>query len=164
MLEITPANTITTVTTLGEALSTMARTVADRRPDFSATPMPSMATSTTPSGAKPVKLLTMPVKMRRRPSPLSRLTAVIMPSSDRPGAPSGRGSSTDRPMAPNRPDRKTMPIASTANRVTGCGSRLPSHSTPSRKRVKAPRRAGGVGDGGSGPAGPEGAASVILGS
>ncbi len=135
-----PANTIATVTSLGGAPITMLRTAAlTAGPDFSATPTPSMATSTTPSGAKPVKLSTSPVKMRRTPSPFTRLTARIMPSSATPFEPAGRGSSTATPKYPNMPDSSTMPSASSANSVTGCGSRLPSHSTPSRKRVNALR-------------------------
>ena len=136
-----PAKTIATVTTWRGADSTMPRTAADSRPERSATPTPSIATSTTPSGAKLVKLPTRLVKMRRMPSPLSRLTARIIPSSATPRAPAGRGSSTARPIQPKNPDRKTTPTARMANRVTGCGRRLPSHSTPSRKRVKALRRA-----------------------
>ena len=145
------------VTTLGEAPSTMPRTAADNRPDRSATPTPSMATSTTPSGAKLVKLPTSPVKMRRRPSAVIRLTARIMPSSARPEAPSGLGSSTASPIAPNTPDSSTIPTASRKNSVTGCGRQLPSHSTPSRNRVNRLRLpVGGA------PFGVAGGVSVIV--
>lgn len=141
-MEITPAKTIASVTILGEAPSTTPRTAAESTPDFSATPIPSIATNTTPSGAKPVKLVTSPVKMRRIPSASIRLTARIIPSSARPEAPAGRGSTTARSIQANRPESSTMPKARSANSVTGCGNRLPSHSTPSRKRVKELRRAG----------------------
>src|SRR6056297_610803 len=108
----------------------MPRTMADSSPDFSATPTPSMATSTTPSGAKLTKLLTRLPKIIRTPSAFIRLTASMLA----PSAP-GLGSVTATPSQPNRPDSRTIEKASKANRVTGCGSRLPSHSTVSRKRV-----------------------------
>lgn len=139
---MTPAKTIASVTILGEAPSTIPRTAAESTPDFSATPIPSIATSTTPSGANPVKLVTSPVKMRRMPSGSIRLTARIIPSSSRPEAPTGRGSTTARSIQANSPESSTMPNAKIANSVTGCGSRLPSHSTASRNRVKELRRVG----------------------
>ena len=125
-----------TVTTCFGALSTMPRTSAESSPDFSATP--------TPRGAKLTKLLTRLPRIRRRPSPLSRLTASIVA----PAAAAGRGSSTLTPSQPNRPDRNTISVASSANSVTGWGRRLPSHSTTSRNRVNQLRfcaAAAGVG-------------------
>ena len=59
---------------------------ADRKPLPSAQPTPSMVTSTTPSGAKPVKLLTRLVSMVTSPSRLSRLTAVTVCSVSSPVA------------------------------------------------------------------------------
>ena len=132
---MTPANTMATVTTCLGAFNTIPRTTADNKPDFSAIPTPSMATSTTPSGAKFTKLGTRFSRIRRRPSAFIRLTASMVA----PSAADGRGSGTETPMAPNTPDSRIISSASTANSVTGCGSRLPSHSTESRKRVNQPR-------------------------
>ncbi len=142
-----PANTMATVTTWRGADKTMPRTAADKSPERSATPTPSIATSTTPNGAKLVKFVTRLVKIMRMPSAFNRLTARIMPSSDTPRVPAGLGSSTASPIQPNTPERRTIPRARTANKVTGCGRKLPNHSTVSRKRVKALRRLGGSGVG-----------------
>src|SRR5690606_8381418 len=101
----------------------------------SAMPTPSIATSTVPSGTKPVKLVTRLVTIRLRPSGSSRLITRIMPSTARPSVPAGRGSGTLTPIQPNTPDTSKMASASSANRVTGCGSRLPSHSTVFSRRV-----------------------------
>jgi len=54
MLDITPANTITKVNRRRGAAWTSSLREVEIRPLFSATPMPSMATSTVPSGANPV--------------------------------------------------------------------------------------------------------------
>ena len=125
----------------------MPRTAADKSPERSATPTPSIATSTTPNGAKLVKFVTRLVKIMRIPSAFNKLTARIMPSSATPRVPAGLGSSTASPIQPKTPERRTMPTARTANKVTGCGRKLPNHSTVSRKRVKALRRLRGSGVG-----------------
>ncbi len=118
----------------GERLSTSARMLADNKPECSATPTPSMATSTVPRGAKLVKLVTISVTRRRRPSAFkSEFTAIHSPSL------AGRGSATETPSAAAMPLATTTSTQRMANSVTGCGSRLPSHSTLSRKRVNAPR-------------------------
>jgi hypothetical protein len=117
---------------------TSLRITAANRPDFSATATPRSATSTTPSGAKPVKLVTKPSTMRRSPSAESRFTTSIMPSAARPAVPSGRGSATLKSIQESMPLATSTASANSANNETGWGNRLPSHSTVSRKRVNAP--------------------------
>ena len=113
------------------APSTSARTAVVNSPERSATPTPSIATSTVPSGTKPVKLVTSVWRIQRTPSPLIRLrTANTSPSWP------GRGSPTDRPTAAAIPDTTTTLSANSANSVTGCGSRLPSHSTAASRRAR----------------------------
>ena len=56
----------------GVTLSNFFRPVL-MKPDCSATPTPSMATSTMPSGAKPVKVVTMLARNSASPAPVSRL-------------------------------------------------------------------------------------------
>ena len=56
------------------AESTSSRNAAPISPLLSMTPMPSIATSTVPSGAKLVKLVTIWVRMRCSPSTVARLT------------------------------------------------------------------------------------------
>ena len=54
-----PRNTMVGVSRERGTISTNAFSAAPSKPDFSATPIPSMPTSTMPSGAKPMKLSTM---------------------------------------------------------------------------------------------------------
>ncbi len=126
---------MTIVTVLGFAFSTIARISAVSRPERSATPTPSSATSTVPSGTKPVKLVTRFSTMRRNPSAFIRLTTSIRPFGARPEAPSGRGSVTATSSQPRMPLNSTTATENIANSVTGCGSALPSASTTLRKRV-----------------------------
>ena len=105
-------------------------------PERSAMPTPSMATRTVPRGAKPVKLVTRFVPSQRSPSGFSRLTAAM--SAACPGL--GLGCSTWSPDAAATAEIRAVPRAKIANRVTGWGSRLPSHSTTSRKRANRPER------------------------
>ncbi len=60
----TPARTITKVSRRAGADSTSRRSAAAIRPLASITPIPSIATSTVPSGAKPVKFVTISVRIR----------------------------------------------------------------------------------------------------
>ena len=49
-----------------------------------------------------------------------------------------RGGNPGTPSTPHSPLTSTTPIANNATRVTGWGSRLPSHSTNARNRAKNP--------------------------
>jgi hypothetical protein len=64
---------------------------------------------------------------------------VMIPSGARPLAPSGLGSTALQSSQPARPLSSTTPPANMAKRVTGWGSRLPSHSTTSRNLVNQVR-------------------------
>ena len=74
----TPASTMTKVSSRCGAESTSSLSAAAIRPLASITPMPSIATSTVPSGANPVKLPTISVTMRWNPASVSRLTGRIV--------------------------------------------------------------------------------------
>jgi hypothetical protein len=74
VFDMIPAKTTAKVSSGRGAPSTMSRSPAPMRPLPSATAIPSIATSTVPSGAKPVKLPTMFVMIRCSPSIVSRLT------------------------------------------------------------------------------------------
>ena len=74
VFESTPASTITNVSRRFGAESTSSRSAAPIRPLLSMTPMPSIETSTVPSGAKLVKLVTISVRMRCSPAIVARLT------------------------------------------------------------------------------------------
>ena len=137
--KIDMSGVISTVLGCTEAAArTIQRIPARINPDFSATPTPSRATSTVPRGAKLVKLVTSPWIINLNPSAFMRLMATIRPSELRPAAPSGRGSTTDRLK------KSAIPLATItirqkmANSVTGCGSRLPSHSTVRRNLLNHP--------------------------
>ena len=78
MFDITPANTSTAVSNRGGADNTSLRRLALISPELSMTPMPSIATSTVPRGAKPVKLVTMLVKILCSPARLNRLTGAMV--------------------------------------------------------------------------------------
>lgn len=144
-----------TVTSCFGAARTIPRIAADSSPERSATPTPSRATSTVPSGTKPVKLVTSDSTIQRKPSADIRLNTSIRPDSARPAAPGGRGSATDTPSARATPDSTTTPAANRAKSVTGCGRRLPSHSTTPRNRANQPLvgRSGGAATGFSGTGG-----------
>lgn len=96
----------------------------------SAMPIPSMATSTVPRGAKLVKLVTIRVSMRWSPSTVMRLTGLI--SSPVPGWVTTR--SNWAVMA----EATTTPRAMRANRVPGCGSAFPTRSIQLRARSIQP--------------------------
>ena len=128
MLDITPANTTIGVSRRRGADSTSLRSEAAIRPECSATPMPISATSTVPSGAKPVKLVTRLVRMRCRPSRLSRFTALtVLPVV---------GCCTSRPASEASHDAKMTSSASSANSVAGWGRALPPRSMASRMRSR----------------------------
>ena len=141
---MTPANTTATVINCLGARMTIPRIAALSSPDASATPTPSSATSTVPSGTKLTKFETRFSTIRRSPSAFNRLTAWIIPVGLRPAVPSGRGSATLHPSHPATALIRITPIAKSTNNVTGCGSRLPSHSTKLRNRWNAPPFASGT--------------------
>ena len=76
--------------------------------------------------------------IRRNPSPLISDTTRIIPSADRPTAPSGRGSTTETSHQSATPLASTRATENSTNRVTGCGNRLPSHSTIAKNSDIAP--------------------------
>ncbi len=82
-----------------------------------------------PSGAKPVKFETADVSIRRRPSPLRRLTALTLSPVD--------GCSTDQPVEATAAESRTTAAQRITNRVAGSGRRFPAHSTVSRNRSRA---------------------------
>ena len=116
-------------------------------PTRSARPMPSIPTSTTPSGAKPVKFFTRVESSQNRPSPVSRLVGreTLSWSVSAPSAPTTvswttchwtlpsactRGSSctTSQPAPTATALSAITSRVPTRNRVAGSGSLLPSHS------------------------------------
>ena len=98
------------------------------RPLFSATPMPSIATSTVPNGAKPVKFTIVFSRIQCSPSLEIRLTGTTT-------APS-IGLIASSPSLLNTQDSRMSPKAKIANRVAGCGSALPMRSTAERNRER----------------------------
>ncbi len=128
MFDMTPANTITKVKSLRGAACTMSRRVVPIRPLFSATPMPSMATSTVPRGAKPVKLEIVCSRIQCSPSLDTRLMMSIEASSI--------GLTASSPSLLNSQDRRISPKAKMAKSVAGCGSALPTLSIAVRNRER----------------------------
>ena len=118
---LTPMNTIAAVSSARGTCVATPRRAAATNPLPSATPIPIMVTSTSPSGANPVKLCTASVNMRCTFAGVSRLTARI-------GVPS-LGCGTCTPSAAAIAETITTIRHSTANSVIGSGSRLPSRST-----------------------------------
>ena len=101
-------------------------------PVFSATPIPSMPVSTTPSGANPMKLLTMLSNAQKRPEAVSRLTGRIVeswassPTSTRrasASAPSRRGEAAQPSLGAAVEARRISRLSETSS-ITG----LPSSS------------------------------------
>ena len=113
---------------------TRPRSAADIMPEYSAIPTPNNATSTVPSGTKPVKLVTRFSTIRANPSPFNRLTTSIIPSALRPLVPSGLGSITDTPKYDMTAESTNNSTDIQTNKITGCGNKLPSHSTPFKNR------------------------------
>ena len=126
--ETIPASTTAAVIRRRGALITSARMSTARRPEPSATPIPTIATSTSPSGGKRTKFSTTFSKSQRIPSPESRLRTSIR--SPVPGwvAPT--------PAAVATAERRITPSARSAKRVAGCGRALPIASTRSSRRKK----------------------------
>ncbi len=89
-------------------------------PASSATPTPSIATSTTPRGAKPVKMLTMFDRKYARADPLSRLTTRI-------GSPD-RGSISVNCTGARRADSAHTTKSPMRNSMAGSGSLFPMRS------------------------------------
>lgn len=80
-LEMPPSRTMMKVIKRRGATLTILRIRAAIRPASSATPTPIMATRMTATTPKSLKFCTAVVKMKRMPSPVSRLSAVIRSSS-----------------------------------------------------------------------------------
>ena len=99
------------------------------RPLDSASPIPSIDTNTVPSGAKPVKFVTICVSIRWSPSRVRRLTGSMVSPVD--------GWVTESPRLAKMPDNTTTASAMSANRLAGCGRKLPTRSTTSRNRVNS---------------------------
>ena len=98
---------------------------AAMRPLASITPMPSIETSTVPSGAKLVKLVTISTRMRCRPATVSRLIGCMVSPV--------RGWIASRPVRAAIPETTMITPARMANSVPGCGRALPPRSTAVRK-------------------------------
>jgi hypothetical protein len=111
------------------------------RPLPSAMPIPSIATSTVPSGAKPVKFGTICVSIRCSPVTVIRLTGLI--SSPVPGC------VTTRLNCAVMPDSTTTSSAISANSVPGWGSALPTRSMTVRDRFSQPWAGAAAGFGSS---------------
>jgi hypothetical protein len=135
MCESTPAKTTTIVKSLRGAESTTARRVAEMSPLPSATAMPSMATSTVPSGAKPVKFVTREVSIRCSPATvrrLSALTTAFVP-----------GWTTETPSPAVIAESTTTKSARMTNKVAGCGRMFPALSMNPSRRFRKESFAGG---------------------
>ncbi len=113
-----PTHTTVGVSHAFGAFTTSARIVTPIRPLASATPIPSIATSTVPSGANPVKLRTVSVRMRRMPSVESRFTAASVLPSD--------GCTACHPNRAPSHEASRVSTAMTAKMVIGSGSRSPA--------------------------------------
>jgi hypothetical protein len=112
---------------LGVTLS-IARRAALMKPVCSATPRPSIATSTTPSGGKFTKVLTISAVKPVRLAPASRfLTWIGWPL---------RGSSSANCTFDSSADTIQTTSINPRNSSAGSGSRLPMRSTASRKRTR----------------------------
>src|SRR5690606_38293958 len=111
----------------------IARSAALMKPVCSATPRPSIATSTTPSGAKLTKVRTMSAMNVVKLVPASRLRIWM-------GSPLRGSSSLKLTLASSADTAQTASISS-RNSTAGSGRRLPTRSTASRKRVTTPRGA-----------------------
>ena len=121
-----------------------ARNPALMNPVCSATPRPSIATSTTPSGGKLVKVETMVAMKAVSDSPASMLRISM-------GLPL-RGSISAKLTCDSSALTTHATTMSSRNSTAGSGSRLPTRSTTSRLRESQPRRsrevaAGPVGEG-----------------
>ena len=100
------------------------------KPECSATPTPNIATSTTPSGAKPVKVFTIEDKKVARESPANRLfTTMASPV---------RGSIASNVVPEKSQDKNQISSMATKNIIAGSGSLLPTLSMVFRKRAIAP--------------------------
>ena len=110
-----------------------ARRAAEMKPVCSATPRPSMATSTTPSGGKVTKVLTIAAMKPVSEAPASRfLISMGLPV---------RGSSASKLMPDIAQDTTHTTSISSRNSTAGSGSLLPMRSTRSSERAIQPRGA-----------------------
>ena len=99
-------------------------------PVFSATPTPSSATSTTPSGANPVKVGTSRTRKVASAVPVNWLAM-------RSGS-SLRGSISANSMGDRIAETIQVSTSSSRNRTAGSGSRLPMVSMPFSARSTSP--------------------------
>ena len=127
---MTPANTTAAVRKRRGTRRTKAVSAAATRPDFSATPTPSITTSTVPSGGKSAKVCGISVNRRRSWSADNRLMAdTVAPVT---------GWVADTPsMAVTTETTMTIPIR-IRNNVTGSGNRLPTRSIAASDRSTTP--------------------------
>ena len=104
------------------------------KPVFSATPTPSSATSTTPSGANPVKVGTSWTMKVVSAVPVNWLAM-------RSGSPV-RGCVSANSIGARIAEATQVSTSNSRNRIAGSGSRLPAASMPFRARsTKLPRSA-----------------------
>ncbi|OHE87121.1 MAG: hypothetical protein A2579_00055 [Lysobacterales bacterium RIFOXYD1_FULL_69_11] len=125
------------VSSMRGVTASIARSAALMKPVCSATPRPSIATSTTPKGAKLTNVCTIVAMKAVRLAPLSRLTICT-------GSPL-RGSISPKLTLASSADSAQVASMRIRNSTAGSGSLLPTRSTPSRKRVTMPRFSGALG-------------------
>ena len=102
------------------------------KPVFSATPTPSSATSTTPRGGNPVNVGTRLTMNAVSAVPVNWFAM-------RSGSPV-RGCASVNSIGASSADATHVSSSRSRNRMAGSGSRLPTASTPLRKRSMAPPR------------------------
>src|SRR5690606_27598732 len=125
-LDIIPAKTNPNVINLFGTDNTNPLRSALISPVRSATPIPNIVNNTTPSGAKPIKLLVIFVKIYCIPSALKRFfISTVVPSSP--------GCSTLIPSGCKAAESKITNSAKIANNVAGWGSLLPTSSILSKE-------------------------------
>ena len=137
ILDMTPRNTTMGVMILRGVSCTVFFSRAPIQPLDSATPTPSMATRTTPRGAKPVKLETACSSIYTIPLRLNRLFTSMFCVSISPVVRLIRSPTSEKPAADRIPDRTTIPTAKSANRAMGWGSLFPTLSTPFKNRLNS---------------------------
>ena len=126
----TKMTTATTMVPLPFLPTKVLRSNAENSPVFSAKPTPRIATSTMPSGGKPVKLVTALEIICCRPATDNRFTAVITFFV--------RGWTAEKFAMEPRKDKTSTITARDAKMVNGSGSLLPVRSNQSRNFSNMP--------------------------
>ena len=139
---MTPTNTVAGVSSDRGVTSMHALSAAPISPVFSATPIPSIPTSTTPKGAKLMKLsfspTTMPYSASRVSIGTALTTSPVSRSTVCPSTWTGATFATSQPDTATRCETTGTSNAPTTNSVTGSGSLLPQDSTRLSRRPANP--------------------------